>query len=263
MDGRKVRFGILIAAAVVLPSMGYLLGFRRAQPASDDWSAQLKVNHELLDPSLAGVLALRHGDELVLTDAERTLILKTLREDAPGLITAQRTQWEEDLETARRIFSGEEIVTEFNSGASLREKSSRPYVRAEIDHLFRIERIIDKKRWPTLFKMRDREQAKIRKAQLFLLYDGGSEETLHLSERQKRQMRRLASYQTMVTKMKNAYGFDGDYETLPMEESMRVLKTADPGQIAFFSMQAEDFLDPLQLLQLRALVRSQNYVPVP
>ena len=110
-----------MAAALVLPSTGFVLGFTKAQVgAEDDWSSDLEVSHDLLSPTVAGVLALQHGSELKLSDHEKAEILQLVRADAPGLLKAQREDWDMDLKIARNILSGDEIVLEFNTARALR-----------------------------------------------------------------------------------------------------------------------------------------------
>jgi hypothetical protein len=264
MKMRKIRVYVLLAAATALPAAGYLMGFTKAQTGEgDDWSAAIAVNHELLSPLTAGVMALQHGKELELSGGERDSILKVLRADAPGLLKAQRARWGRDVRKAQKLLSGEEIITEFSIGVSQRNRDVESLEDLELAHLGRVEQIIGKRRWAVLFNIRDRKLADLQRATLFLLLRGDKANELRLSDRQKNQFARLASYQAMVVKVKNLYGYDGDYETLPIHQAMRMLETASDSQIVYFTQQAEDFLDPIQLLQLKALTMDRFYVPIP
>jgi hypothetical protein len=264
MEARKVRFGILMAAAVVLPSTGYLLGFSKAHGSGDeDWSEELAINHELLSPTLAGIAALQHGDELKLTDKQRAAILKIVREDGPGLLKAQKEEWDFDLGVARKVFSGDEILMEFHAGWSMQKAEDRPYHKLEIQHLYHVQQVVARARWNDLGKIAQKRLQAIRWTRLFLIYDEKNAEILRLTDRQKKQFRRLESYQAKVVKEKMAYGYDGEFPTLSHEDAMRVIKSGDEGQKVFFSYQAEDFLDPIQQLQLRALAMDRTYVPLP
>jgi len=264
METRKVRFYVLLAAATALPSTGYLMGFTKAQTGEGaDWSGTIAVNHELLSPEIAGVMALQHVRDLKLSDRERESILKIIRADGPDLLKAQRVEWGHDVKMAQKLYSGEEIILEFNAGFSVRKADAEALRHLEFEHLGRVEQILGKSRWPILFKIRDQKLADIEKVQLLLILSGETADELHLSDRQQNQFARLASYQAKVVEVKKLYGFDGDYETLPKGQALRMLKTADSGQITYFFRQAEDFLDPIQQLELKALTMDRIYVPIP
>lgn len=258
-----MRFGVLLAAAVVLPSTGYLLGFTKGQtPTDEDWSNEIVVDHDRLSPTLAGIAALHHGDELKLTDAERTAILKIVRRDAPGLLAEQKKEWDTDLALARRVFSGDEIILEFRGLFSLRQSEDRPYYKLVIRHLMDVSRAMSKEKWTALRKKTQLSFEGNRVDRLFLALDPANAETLRLSARQKKQFGRLASY--FVSLMdKKVYGSDKPFDSVPIDKALKKLKGADVGQLMVWSHEAEDFLDPIQRMQLRALAHERTYVPVP